>query len=214
MWRIWRIAHWSTLALLTMALLGALFMYWHNALRDDMFPKRFAEVEAGRIYRSGQISSGLLRDVFVENHIQLIVDLAGYEPRYRADQLEEDRIAEELGIEHLRLPLLGSGTGDLRVFALAIAAIDRASREHKPVLVHCTAGSRRSAAVLASYQVLVQGAPADEAYEELTRFGSRSLADSPVIPFLNEHLDELAMLLVEMNVIEQVPEPIPQFPKP
>ena len=69
--------------MLGMSLIGAVFMYWHNVMRDEMFPKRFAEVEEGRIYRSGQISEGLLREVFVDNDIQLIVDLAGYEPRHR-----------------------------------------------------------------------------------------------------------------------------------
>lgn len=211
-WRIWRVAHWLTLAMLGMSLIGAVFMYWHNVMRDEMFPKRFAEVEEGRIYRSGQISEGLLREVFVDNDIQLIVDLAGYEPRHRRHQDAEDRISQELEIEHLRLPLQGSGTGDPRVFALAIAAIDRAYKQYKPVLVHCTAGSRRSAAVVASYQVLVRGIPPEEAFYELERYGSSSLADSPMVPFLNENLGEIAALLVEMKVIPTAPDPMPSFP--
>jgi protein tyrosine/serine phosphatase len=187
-------------------------MYWHNVLSDQLFPKRFVEVEEGSIFRSGQISSGLLRDVFVEYDIQMIVDLAGYEPKYLQHQYEEDRIARELGIEHLRLPLQGNGTGDLRVFALAIAAIDRARREQRPVLVHCTAGSRRSAAVLAIYQLLVEGDAAEDAFQELRRFGASSLARSAMVPFLNSNMDTIARALVELEVIDRVPDPLPRFP--
>ena len=67
LWRAWRTAHFTTLALLTMALLGAAFMYWHNVIEYQVFPKRFSAVEEGSLYRSGQISAGLLRDVFTED---------------------------------------------------------------------------------------------------------------------------------------------------
>jgi protein tyrosine phosphatase (PTP) superfamily phosphohydrolase (DUF442 family) len=212
LWKIWRTAHWLTLSLLTMALFGALFMYWHNVLEYQVFPKRFATVEEGRIFRSGQISAGLLHEVFTENDIQVVVDLAGYEPKYLPDQQAEDRLAAELGIQHLRLPLDGSGVGDPRVFALAIAEIDRARREEKPVLVHCTAGARRSAAVVATYLVLVDQRPVDVAFAEIERFGQSSLARSPLVPFLNENMAGIAQLLVEMGVIEAAPDPVPRFP--
>ena len=212
LWRIWRAAHLTTLSLLAMAAIGAAYMYWHNALEYQIFPKRFAAVEDGALYRSGQISAGLLYDVFTEHDIRVIVDLAGYEPKYLADQQAEDQISSELGIEHLRLPLRGNGTGDLRTFALAIAQVDRARREQKPVLVHCTAGARRSAAVIATYQVLVQGRSPELAFAELERHGAESLPRSPLVPFLNENMAEIARILVEMEVIAAVPSPVPRFP--
>jgi len=212
-WKIWRSAHLVALSLLGMSLVGGLFMYWHNAVEFRVFPKRFATVEDGRIYRSGQIDENLLRDVLTEHDIQVVIDLAGYEPKYIEDQRAEERIASELGIQHKRLPLDGSGVGDLNTFAIAIAELDRARRADQPVLVHCTAGARRSAAVLAAYLVLVRGESTDIAYQELSRYGSRSLARSPLVPFLNDNMQALADRLVDLGVVDAAPDPIPFFPR-
>lgn len=185
------------------------WVLFHNTLRDEIFPKRWAEVEPG-LYRSGQISAGLIRDTFLEYEIGAVVDLAEYEPKFFEDKQAEERIVEELGIEYTRLPLNGHGTGDIRMYALAIAQVDRARRAGVPVLVHCAAGSRRSAGVVAAYQVLVRDVPPEEAYAELDRYG-RPVAEAPLLPYLNENMAELAAMLVELGVIDRVPEPVPQF---
>ncbi|GAG13072.1 unnamed protein product, partial [marine sediment metagenome] len=90
-------------------------------------------------------------------------------------------------------------------------ALARAEREDTPALVHCAAGSRRTGGVVAAYQVLVQGLPTASAYAELDRFGSRPVPQSPLLGYLNENMAELASLLVERGVIEQVPSPLPSF---
>jgi hypothetical protein len=83
-----------------------------------------------------------------------------------------------------------------------------------PVLVHCAAGSRRSAAVVAMYQLLVEGRSPEDTYRELDRFGKRPVAESPLLPYLNDHMGELAELLVERGVIERVPDPLPLLQPP
>ena len=80
--------------------------------------------------------------------------------------------------------------------------------------LHCAAGSRRSGAVVATYQVLVKGVPPAEAYLELDRYGSRPVAESPLLAFLNSHMEELAALLVERKVIDEMPDPLPLFEPP
>ena len=50
-----------------------------------------------------------------------------------------------------------NGTGKVQRYADAIAEVAEARRAGVPVLVHCAAGARRSAAVISMYQLLVEG---------------------------------------------------------
>ena len=185
---------------------------WNTYWKQDFFPKRLVQVDEG-LWRSGQISQSLVRDVLESRGIGLVVDLS-HPKAADPDQLAEQEAVRELNIEHLRLPLNGSGDGDIRHYADALEALARAEREGTPALVHCRAGSRRAAGIVASYQVLVQGVPPEEAYLELDRYGARPVAESPLLPYLNQHMSELATLLVERKVIDAAPDPIPRFVPP
>jgi protein tyrosine/serine phosphatase len=181
---------------------------WNNGLRDQFFPRNFGVVEPGRLYRSGQISARLIETTLQDNGIKSIVALAdsGMKP---ADLLAEQRAAAKLKIERTVFPLSGDGTGRLEEYAAAIAAIDRAIRQGKPVLVHCVAGAQRSGGVIAAYRVLVEKRPAPEAFAEMRRFGHDPHDNPHLLDYLNNHMAELAQRLVELGVIDQVPDPIP-----
>ena len=60
----------------------------------------------------------------------------------------------------------------------------------------------------------MNGVSPERAYRELDRYGSRPVAESPLLPFLNENMLELATLLVEREVIPAVPDPLPYFEPP
>jgi hypothetical protein len=187
---------------------------WEHALERRFVAKRFVAVEPGFLYRSGQISEHLIRGVLEENRIGAIVALQHYDVRREAHRAQR-RAGQELGIEQLNLHLRGNGTGDPANYVEAIAAIQRHRVAGERVLVHCAAGVRRTAAVIAAYQVLVEGVRPELAGQELLRFTSAaSLARSPLIPFLNDHMDEIAAGLVAKGVIPRVPEPLPRFPLP
>lgn len=186
----------------------ALAIFW-TFFRYEVFPKRLVEVEDGLLFRSGQIAPGLIRETLEENGIRLVIDLQV--PDESPEQKAEVEACRALGIEHLQLPLGGDGTGDPTHYALAIAAIESARRKGEPTLVHCAGGSRRAGGVAAMYEVLVAGKSADEAYEELARYGSPAVADTPLLPFLNENMGPIAEQLVEMGVLEEVPAVLPQF---
>jgi protein tyrosine phosphatase (PTP) superfamily phosphohydrolase (DUF442 family) len=136
-----------------------------------------------------------------------------YDPARSSHRAEKGAI-EELGIELHHFPMRGNGTGKVSRLADAIAQVAEAQRSGKTVLVHCAAGSRRSAAVVSMYQLLVEGRPVEDAYRELDRFGKRPVADSALLPYLNENMAELAELLVERGVIERVPDPLPLLRPP
>lgn len=198
------------LAILAMA--GA-FQLWNRSLRDQLFPRRFAEIETGFLYRSGEIAPRLIRGVLRDHSIGLVISLSDFDeskPSHRA----EKRAVDELGVELLSLHLRGDGTGDVDRYVEALEAIWRADRLGVPVLVHCGAGVHRTGAVIALYELLVEGRPAEIASEELVRFGDGGLGSSPLLPFLNENMAKIAAGLVLRGMLERAPDPLPVLRSP
>ena len=176
-------------------------------------PKRLVEVEPGLLYRSGQISPRLVRGVLEELGIRRVVWMLHYDDAKPSHRAEREAI-EALGIERFHFPMRGDGTGKVARLADAIAAVHEGRQAGEAVLVHCAAGSRRAAAVVSMYQLLVEGRPVDQVYRELDRYGSRPVAESPLLPFLNSNMRELAEELVERGVLERVPATVPLLRPP
>jgi protein tyrosine/serine phosphatase len=204
---------WMVSGIVVALILGGAYQVWNRTLRDQLFPKRFAEVESGSLYRSGQIAPRLVRDVLREHSIGLVVWLSDYDQRKPHHRAEKAAI-DELGIDRLNLHLRGNGTGELDHYVEALEAISQAKHQHVPVLVHCAAGIRRTGAVMALYELLVEGQPPAIAYRELVRFGEHGLGDSPLVPFLNRNMAAIAAGLVRRGVIESAPDPLPVLHSP
>jgi hypothetical protein len=195
------------------ALIGAALGAWvweAASVKDQIFPRRFVEVRPGLLYRSGEIAPRLVEGVLRENRIDLVIALLHDADRPAA--IAERDAARALGIERIVIPLRGNGTGRIDRFAGAVAALAQARKDGRTVLVHCGAGARRAGAVVAAYLLLVEGASADVAWREISRFGADSLPRSALLPFWNERLDDIAARLVEEGVIESAPESLPVFP--
>ncbi len=137
--------------------------FWSD-VRDPPVAERWVEFEPGRLYPSGQLSARLVGDVLAEQRVGVVVDLT------HPDADDADQRAEARAIQHVHLPLGGSGTGDVCHDAGAIAAIARAHSVGTPVPVHCAAGARLAGSVIATYPLLVAGAPSERAYAELDRY--------------------------------------------
>lgn len=189
-------------------LIASAIVLWQGVLKDRLVAKRWGAVEEGRIYRSGQLSPYLIGPMLKQHRIQVVVDLTGDDPDNR-DQPAERRAIAELGIELHKCPLVGDGTGDIRQYAAAITAIVEARRAGKPVLVHCYAGTQRTGGVVAMYRVLVEHVSPSAALDEMRRYKWDPRRDSILVEYLNDHLGELAALLIEDGVIESVPSPLP-----
>lgn len=184
-----------------------------DACAHELRPKRLTAVEPGFLYRSGQISPRLIRGVLADLGIRRVVWMLHYDESRPSHRAEREAI-ESLGVERLHFPLRGDGTGKTAHYADAVAAVAEARREGAPVLVHCAAGARRSAGVVALYRLLVEGATPDVAYRELDRFGKRPVAESALLPYLNRNMGEIAERLVERGVIARVPRPLPLLRPP
>jgi protein tyrosine phosphatase (PTP) superfamily phosphohydrolase (DUF442 family) len=178
--------------------------------KDRFVPRKLRTVEAGQIFASGQIDRHLLRQILVDDHIKVIVSLLADDPT-DPDVAAEMQYANELGIQRYVDPLMGDGTGDIHAYANAVTQMARAQKENEPVLVHCSSGAQRSNGATYYYRVLVQHWNADDAAREMFANGHSPRSNPALIPYLNAHIGELAGLLVQNGVIDQVPDPLPQI---
>lgn len=181
---------------------------WEEHLKDRVIPRRWGVVEPGKIYRSGQLSASLVRDTLEKNNIDVVISLLKKE-RSSPDARAETEAVRELGIERVDLPLNGDGTGLLLHYAKAIQRMVTATAEGKAVLVHCGAGTQRTGGVVAAYRLLVQGKEPALAYEEMRQYDWDPERDAAVLDYVNSNMGELARMLVEMEVIDRVPDPLP-----
>lgn len=181
-----------------------------TALRDRFIPKRWGVVEPGRIYRSGQISRHLVREMLETHHIERVVDLTFDDPNDRNHVAELSAIAE-LGIERRLCPLQSDGTGDVHIYAQAVAAVAEAARQRKPVLVHCAAGTQRTGGVVAFYRLLVEEKSPEFVFEELRKYKYDPARSPKLLDYLNAHIGEVAEELVRCGTIAQVPNPLPRL---
>jgi predicted protein tyrosine phosphatase len=195
---------------LAVLLIGGGVWAWEGIIKDRVIPKRFGAVQEGQLYRSGLLSSVLVKNILLKYKIKVIINLAADSSDNR-DQKAEKQAAAELGIERLTFPLKGDGTGDINDYARAIAAIVQAKQEHKPVLVHCNAGLQRTGGVIVAYQLLVEKKTPSFVYREFTRYDRDPWNDTALFKYINSHMEELAVLLKKMRVISKIPSPLPVF---
>ena len=192
---------------LTLGMIGLAVFVWDEFLKAHFIAKRFETVVPGRIYRSGQISKWLIEGVVQKYGIRAIVDLNHRVPEDEHQNVEV-AVADKLGIDHIRCPLGGAGTGNVDSYVKAVHAIVRSEQEGKPVLVHCTAGAQRTSGVLACFRILVRQEDPEAVYDDMRRFR----ANSPrLIGYLDENLPEIAERLVDAGVLQKVPKTLPKL---
>ena len=132
----------------------------------------------------------------------------------KASHRAQRRIAAALGVETIYFHLRGDGTGKVSHYVAAIAEVAESRRAGDTVLVQCASGARRSAAVVALYQLLVERRPPEQVYAELDRFGDPPVAETPLLAYLNLHLREIAEGLAARGVIDDIPKRLPLLAPP
>ncbi len=200
-------------ALLIVCALGGALWLWDSVVKDRVVPKRWAAVEGHRLYRSGQLSASLVQRTLARHGIKVIVALTADDPDSK-DQQAEKNAAAALGIELLRFPLRGDGTGDVNQYIGAIAAVIQAERQGKPVLVHCAAGAQRTGGVVACFQLLVDRKPAAGVIRELRQHGWNPNRNPHLLPYLNENLAPIATALHDHGLLHDIPDPLPVLTAP
>jgi protein tyrosine phosphatase (PTP) superfamily phosphohydrolase (DUF442 family) len=196
--------------LILAGLLGWFVAAHVGAWKDRLVPRKWRVVEPGQIYASGQIDRHLIRQILVDNHIKEIICLLG-DDLIDPDVAAERQAAADLGIERHNYNLSGDGTGDIRQYADAVTELVAAQKAGRSVLVHCSSGAQRSNGTTYFYRVLIQHQDANQAAAEMLRNGHNPRENPLLIPYLNEHMAEMAAILAQRGVIDQIPGPIPQI---
>ncbi len=154
-----RIRHVLVVGLLVVAMVAG-YVVWLLANHN------FHTVVDGRLYRSGQMSSGALAVTIKKYGIRSVVNLRGKNPEvewYRA----ETNTTQQLGVAHLDFTLSAR-------YEVSEVEIERIlgviGGVPKPVLIHCNGGADRTALITAAYLFRMEGVPASRAAHQLTMF--------------------------------------------
>jgi protein tyrosine/serine phosphatase len=143
--------------------------------------KRFREVEAGRFYRSGQMTAAGFRETIERYHIKTVVNLQHEEPDpFLSDhwlgrgKVRESDLCQQLGVKYVLL------TPDLLPEGNTLETEPPAVRDwlevlddeaNYPILLHCKAGLHRTGRLTAIYRMEYHGWSTGEALRELRANG-------------------------------------------
>jgi len=188
----------------------ALFQLWKEVLEDRMIPKRWGVVEEQSIYRSGQLEGPLIRSMLEDNQIDVIVNMNRWRPD-KPEHVAEMEVAEALGIDNQRFSMNGDGTGDAENYALALARVHQAVLDGDRVLVHCTAGSQRTGAVISMYRTLFQGVDPEDALVEMEHYDLERVEDEDLLRFIDNNMVYITRRLVQLGALPEAPDPLPKF---
>ena len=185
---------------------AALLLGWGYLERQS----NWGVVVPGRIYRSAEVSQFLIRQKLTGYKIGTIVYLSR-DGDNNTSMMKERQVAAELNVPILEFPMNGDGLARPDRYSAALQAVYDATRQGKPVLIHCHSGAQRTSGVVAVYRVLVEGKSTREAVAEMKQYGHDPKKNPLLIPFLNEHLAEWARELTARGIITGVPQPRPRF---
>ncbi len=145
-------------------------------------PRRFAAVEAGILYRSGQPKPGEIGHLV--NSIGLRTLIIAREDRSENVQ-NELAFARRHGLNIVHLPLVSrtpiSGDQIERFFQV----VD--DPHYQPALVHCSAGRHRTGLLCALYRIERQGWTREEAVSEMLSFDPDMDRDRPMFQQLSRY---------------------------
>ncbi len=180
----------------TVVIFGGLFVV--DGVIPNLIPKNFDVVETGKVYRSGELTSGAMEKVITDNDITLVIDLGAHHAGSDGSK-REARTVELLGARRVLLPLFGDGTGDPNRY---VEALRQLRSEDGPVLVHCAAGAQRTGVAISLYRMIEDGWSMDEALAEAQNYRY----DPEENPKLRAYLERWAVA-IEQSLISG--EPIP-----
>ncbi|MBK8913751.1 MAG: tyrosine-protein phosphatase [Phycisphaerales bacterium] len=161
----------------------ALAATWDS--RPDL-PKRFGVVEAGALYRSGEVSPRQLAHLAREHGVRTIISLL--DPSAPVSQRER-RAAEQLGLRWVNIPLRGDGSSTPADRVRILEALETAG--DGPTLVHCAAGSNRTGLAVGLHRIRRQGWTVERTMQELRAY---DFEDLPKHQNLRDALREAAEL--------------------
>jgi tyrosine-protein phosphatase SIW14 len=163
--------------------------------------KRLREVEAGKLYRSGQMTSEGFRETIERYHIKTVVNLQHEEPDpmlvnhwLGKPTMRESELCKQLNVNYKLitpdiLPPGNTLTTEPPAVKEWLAILD--NEENYPILLHCKAGLHRTGRLTAIYRMEYHGWSRGEALRELRANGygyeMASDHDDYVIQFIQNY---------------------------
>lgn len=148
------------IGLVLLALIGAGAVAHHKLLRW----KKFATVEPGVLYRSGQLRDWQLRQAISRYGIKTVFSFT------YTDYTREAALCAEMGVRHHFCYLPGDGVGPDEPY-LRFLEIAR-NPECQPLLVHCSAGVQRTGGAVALYRMVYHQWEFEAAIDEMIAMGN------------------------------------------
>lgn len=136
--------------------------------RWKIWPRRFAVVEPGWLYRGGQVDANLIKSLIEKYNIEAILALTWMTPT-EPDQAAELNLVRQRKIDWEMIPMPGDGVADFNKLDQAADWIE--AHRGRPLFVHCAAGTNRTGAAIAAYRLKYCGWSLSEVLEEAVRFG-------------------------------------------
>jgi len=182
------------LAILALVLVPSLtYVFW------DLWTYNFAEIRAGELFRSAQMSANALKQTIREHRIKTVLNLRGKNPNqpwYRAER----EAALNAGATLVDIPMSSSewmSRPQLR------AVVDVLENYERPILIHCQWGSERTGLVSTFAELLRPGATLNDARGQLSlRYLYARVGDGKAMA---EHIDAYESWLRERHA-EHSPE--------
>lgn len=133
--------------------------------RSRVYPRRFAEVTPGSLYRGGMPSGEQIRRLAEEKQIRCVMNLT--DEKTSPEETAREAAVRDLGLRFRRVPMPGDGRAD---FTLLDAAADcMADQRLRPMYFHCAAGKQRSNAALGAFWMRHCGWSVERVLAELER---------------------------------------------
>lgn len=159
--------------------------------------KRFREVSAGRVYRSGQMTADGLAAAIREHGIRTVIDVQNEfdDPDLRAAFLnpgtrKESDICRQLGVQFINLDpdLVSRKERNPRpkVIEPFLAIMDDPA--NYPVLIHCKAGLHRTGVLVAVYRMEYEGWTPIAAMQEMKDHGFGNSACTSANDYVQQYV--------------------------
>ena len=144
-------------------------------------------VEAGRVYRSGQLKGFQIERLARRRGLRTVVALREADVRDTVIR-EQEELCRRLGIDLVWIEMPGCGRGTYEAYDEALRVLEDETR--LPALMHCARGTHRTGAVAAAYRVGVQGWAPEDAMAEMPRYRFRPRGH-PLVSWLEPYLQNL-----------------------
>jgi protein tyrosine phosphatase (PTP) superfamily phosphohydrolase (DUF442 family) len=133
-------------------------------------PKRFGVVEAGRLYRCGDITPHQLECVTRKYGVRTVLSLLNPDV---PESVAEREAAERLGVRWVNVALPGNGASTPAEREQIRAVLF--DPEAWPILVHCAAGTNRTGLAVGMYRLHRQGWTLEQVLREMREYGFEDL---------------------------------------